>query len=155
MQAEARVFTVGTGHRSLDELLGLLDEHGVTQLVDVRSYPRSHLEHFCRERLDRELAARELAYLWLGGELGGLRREGYEAHMGTESFAHGLERLVAAAARRPTAFFCAEAEPERCHRRFIADALHAFGWRVTHILGPGRSRDHERLPRQAELPLAE
>ena len=153
MSDERRIWTVGTGHRSLEELIQLLEEHRVVHLVDVRSYPRSHLDHYCREQLDRELPQREMAYLWLGAELGGLRRQGYEEHTTTELFAAGLATLEATATRRPTAFFCAEVDPERCHRRFIADALLARGWRVTHILGPGRARDHVVVPRQASLPM--
>jgi len=32
---------------------------------------------------------------------------------------------------------CAEAEPSRCHRALLSDALLARGWRVLHIRGDG------------------
>ena len=40
----------------------------------------------------------------------------------------------------PTAIMCAEAVWWRCHRRLIADALVARGWRVEHLgIGEGRA----------------
>ena len=37
---------------------------------------------------------------------------------------------------------CAEADPRKCHRQILADALLARGAEVRHILGPGRSEAH-------------
>ena len=38
---------------------------------------------------------------------------------------------------------CAEAWWVRCHRRLIADALTARGWRVLHLASNGRLEEHE------------
>jgi uncharacterized protein (DUF488 family) len=38
---------------------------------------------------------------------------------------------------------CAEAWWVRCHRRLIADALIARGWRVLHLGANGRLEEHE------------
>jgi uncharacterized protein (DUF488 family) len=38
---------------------------------------------------------------------------------------------------------CAEAFWVRCHRRLIADALLARGWRVLHLGSNGRLKEHE------------
>jgi uncharacterized protein (DUF488 family) len=38
---------------------------------------------------------------------------------------------------------CAEAWWVRCHRRLIADALTARGWRVLHLASSGRLEEHE------------
>jgi uncharacterized protein (DUF488 family) len=38
---------------------------------------------------------------------------------------------------------CAEALPQQCHRRIIADVLAARGWTVKHLLTPKRIEDHK------------
>jgi uncharacterized protein (DUF488 family) len=37
---------------------------------------------------------------------------------------------------------CAEADPARCHRRLLSDALAVRGVRVEHIVGEGERRPH-------------
>lgn len=57
-----------------------------------------------------------------------------------------MERLQELARRRRTTIMCAEAHPSRCHRRLIADALLARGWRVVHLLPEGRPEEHALNP---------
>ncbi len=142
---------MGTGHRSLEELVSILADAGVERVADVRSYPKSHLGHFDRDPLAAGLEAAGIDFLWLGADLGGLRRGGYEAHMETDRFARGLAQLERAAGERSTAVLCAEVDPERCHRRLIAAALVGRGWEVVHLPGGGASR--RPGPRQPTLPF--
>lgn len=151
--AERTVWTIGTAHRKLEAFLALLREHRIELLADVRSAPRSHQPHFCRDQLEALLAAAGIGYAWLGAELGGYRRGGYEAYTATPAFAAGITRLEALARNRRTVVCCAELDPERCHRRHIADELVRRGWTVIHILRPGASREHRLEPRQRPLPL--
>ena len=66
--------------------------------------------------------------------------------METPEFGAALARLEQLASERPTTIMCAEAQWWRCHRRLIADALTARGWRVLH-LGLGREPiKHELTP---------
>ena len=155
------VLTVGHSTRSLDELVALLQEHGVEAVADVRTAPGSRrLPHFSRPALAALLPPRGLDYVHLP-ELGGFRRprpdspndgwqnrsfRGYADYMWTAEWLKGLERLVALAADRKVAAMCAEALPWRCHRSLIADALVARGMTVTHLLGPGEARSHELTP---------
>jgi uncharacterized protein (DUF488 family) len=69
--------------------------------------------------------------------------------MAEPQFAEGLGRLERLAARRVTAVMCAEADWRRCHRRLIADALVARGWRVLHLLADGRLQEHALSPHAA------
>jgi uncharacterized protein (DUF488 family) len=62
--------------------------------------------------------------------------------MESEEFAAGLARLEELAGARRTAFMCAEADWRRCHRRLIADALTARGWRVLHLAADARMEAH-------------
>lgn len=155
------LYTVGHSTRSTRELLELLRAHGVEQIVDVRTIPRSrHNPQFNGPALARSLRAARLRYRHLKA-LGGLRHarpdsvnlgwrnasfRGYADYMQTEEFAAGLTTLEQISRRRPTAIMCAEAVPWRCHRSLIADALTVAGWRVLHIQSRRTARPHRRTP---------
>src|SRR4030042_140911 len=76
------IYTLGTSNRSVVEVV-----------VDVRKSPTSRFEHFRRERLAKLLAEAGIDYIYMGQELGGYRREGYQAFMATPEFRSGIERL--------------------------------------------------------------
>jgi uncharacterized protein (DUF488 family) len=133
------IFTLGTSVRSPQEFLDLLQSHGVSQVVDVRSFPTSRFEHFRQDRLTGFLAHANLRYVYLGKELGGYRSGGYEAFTETDQFKRGVDQLEQLGSHSSTAIVCAERFPWRCHRRFIASDLEARGWQVRHIID--RSRD--------------
>jgi uncharacterized protein (DUF488 family) len=60
-----RLYTIGHSTRSLDELVALLEDYGITQLVDVRHFPMSRKNpQFNRDRLEKDLPARGIAYAW-------------------------------------------------------------------------------------------
>jgi len=129
-----RIYTAGTGTREIEEFIALLEGEGIEVAVDVRAFPTSRFPHFKREELSRHLEGRGIEYLYLGKELGGYRKGGYQAHMETEEFQRGIEELQKVAKERRTVFFCAETLPWRCHRRFIAQRLKEEGWEVIHLI---------------------
>lgn len=152
---DATIYTVGHSTRSSEELLTLLREVGIELLVDVRAFPSSRRHpQFNREALAGWLPAAGIAYRHLpalGGRRtpapdspnGGWREsafQGYADHMRSPEFRGALGELEAAGREAPTTFMCAEAVWWRCHRRLIADALVARGWRVEHLgIGDGRA----------------
>ena len=154
----AEILTVGHSTHALDGLVALLRRHRVEALADVRRTPRSRrVPHFDADRLRHELPAAGIAYVHLA-ELGGRRSSApgspnggwrvgafraYADHMATPEFAAGLRRLEALAGERLAAVMCAEALWWRCHRRLVADALVARGWRLRHIGPDGRLAEHE------------
>src|SRR5262249_55548266 len=129
------VYTLGHSTRTAEELIALLQRHGIGGVADVRRYPASRRHpQFAREALQESLPAAGVRYDWLPA-LGGRRpvrpdsphvawREagfrGYADHMETPEFAEGLSVLLALAAERPTAIMCAEAVPWRCHPQLLA-----------------------------------
>jgi uncharacterized protein (DUF488 family) len=149
------IFTIGHSTRPLDELIGLLRDHGVTRLADIRRFPGSRrYPHFSREALATSLPNVGIEYVHVV-ELGGRRDplpdspntawrngqfRGYADHMATTEFQNALDRLLASDA--PTAIMCAEAVPWRCHRNLVSDDLTRRGHEVIHILGPGASQRH-------------
>ncbi|MGH9344764.1 MAG: DUF488 family protein [Terriglobia bacterium] len=155
------VFTIGHSTREIAAFIKLLGSHGVKQLVDVRTIPRSRRNpQYNIESLPGSLSAAGIRYAHLPA-LGGLRHarrdspnmgwrnasfRGYADYMQQPEFQNGFERLIKLAAARPTAIMCAEAVPWRCHRFLIADALLVHGARVEHILSEKHTHAHSLIP---------
>jgi uncharacterized protein (DUF488 family) len=153
------VLTVGHSTRTIDELIELLQAHGVTRLVDVRTIPRSsHNPQFNRDALPKSLAPTAYTHT---PELGGLRRarkdspntgwrnlsfRGFADYMLTAEFEQALHKLIEMAGRDRIAILCAEAVPWRCHRSLIADALAARGIPVEEVIGASRTQPHKITP---------
>lgn len=156
-----RVLTVGHSTRSIEDFLALLKGHAVTQLVDVRTVPKSrHNPQFETEALAASLAAAGIRYAHAPG-LGGFRRaapdsanagwrnasfRGYADYMQTAEFAAELQGLIELAPQERLALMCAEAVPWRCHRSLIADALLAHGVPTCEITSPERLQPHRMTP---------
>src|SRR5579875_689560 len=154
-------FTLGHSTRTLQEFLELLQEHGITWLVDVRTVPRSRTNpQFNRDTLPASLRAARVEWQH-APDLGGLRRpspdspntgwrnasfRGYADHMATAEFQRAVDRLIELGRSENVALMCAEAVPWRCHRSLIADALLARGFEVTEIISRGKSRPHKMTP---------
>ncbi|MBI3894021.1 MAG: DUF488 domain-containing protein [Candidatus Wallbacteria bacterium] len=143
------VFTIGHSTRTFDELIGVLQQHGITMLVDVRSRPHNpFLPQFNRDRMKMGLLDRGVVYTYLGDRLG--RQPGGTpiAHrpsfdfMKIETsgaFQAGVEWLCTEARNSRLCLFCGEAEPGPCHRSFlIGQNLVKRGFRVLHILPDGK-----------------
>ena len=61
------IWTIGHSNHALDHFLGLLAEHGVEILVDVRSQPYSrYTPHFSRDALRADVTNAGLRYLFMG-----------------------------------------------------------------------------------------
>jgi uncharacterized protein (DUF488 family) len=145
MPAEKAIFTLGTSNRSVEELFQLLRANGIEMVVDVRSFPTSKVPHFKKEALSQSLAEAGFGYFYLGKELGGYRKGGYEAYMQTYDYLRGVDLLERMASRCRCAVLCAERLPWRCHRRFIGRSLVERGWKIVHIIEEGRVREMGEL----------
>ncbi|UCF59546.1 MAG: DUF488 domain-containing protein [Candidatus Bathyarchaeota archaeon] len=132
------LWTIGHSNRSIEKFVALLEEHKIEALVDIRSFPTSKIEHFKREEMECWLPEYGIEYVWLGKELGGYRRCGYEAHMKTGLFREGVEKLLEFARQRRVCIMCMEKNPKYCHRRFLTAYLERKGVEVMHILEGGQ-----------------
>lgn len=155
------VLTIGHSTRTLEEFIGLLQAHGATRVVDVRTVPRSrHNPQFNKTSLPGSLKKAGLSYVHLPG-LGGLRHakrdslnlswrnasfRGFADYMQTPEFEKGLDELIQLANQERIALMCAEAVPWRCHRSLIADALLVRGIRTEDIMSPTRRQVHALTP---------
>lgn len=157
----ATLFTIGHSTRSLEELIGALQEHSIKTLVDIRAFPMSRrLPHFSRESLKRALPNAGIQYVWMK-ELGGRRKKtlddspnlalrnesfrNYADYMLTEDFERGVSALLKLADQSPTAYMCAERLYFRCHRMLVSDWLVAHGHEVLHINDAGPPKKHELM----------
>lgn len=133
------IYTLGTSKRSGEDFIEILHSYGIKRVIDVRSFPKSKLSHFTRENLSALLDSEGIEYIWLGKELGGFRKGGYEAYTHTEDFSLGIDRLQALATQAPSTIICAERFPWKCHRRWISRELQRRNWYVIHILEKDRT----------------
>jgi uncharacterized protein (DUF488 family) len=145
-----QVLTIGHSNHPVEHFQGLLSEHGVEVLVDVRSWPHSrYVEWVDRSCLPDVAQTVKARYLFLGEELGG-RPEGPEFYDAeghvlygrvaeSELFRSGIERLKKGAEQYRVAIMCSEENPTSCHRRLlVAKVLLEQGFTITHIRGDGR-----------------
>jgi uncharacterized protein (DUF488 family) len=139
----------------------MLEAHGIQQLVDVRTIPKSRRNpQFGQDQLAASLEQHGIRYIHQPG-LGGLRHarkdsintgwknasfRGYADYMQTPAFAESLAKLIELGGAAPTVIMCAEAVPWRCHRSLIADALAARGIDVEHILTATSRKSHTYTP---------
>mgnify|MGYP002620848540 CR=1 FL=1 len=170
--AAGTLYTVGHSNRSLDEFLEVLHTVGIQQLIDVRSHPSSRrFPVFNRSPLRQALADEDMAYAWLGHELGGRRRErsdsphtalasdgfrGYADHMATPLFQQGMAQVTALARQAKVALMCAERDPAQCHRSLLADYLVLHHWEVIHLIDTTQRQGHQLNPlarAQGRLPV--
>jgi uncharacterized protein (DUF488 family) len=152
------LYTIGHSTRPIDEFIALLQENGVSRLVDVRRFPGSRQHpQYSMEALRDSLTEAGVAYRH-EPDLGGRRRvspdsintawrnsgfRGYADWMVSDAFLAALDRLMAEASESTTAVMCAESVPWRCHRNLLADALALRGLTVIHILATDQNQPHE------------
>jgi uncharacterized protein (DUF488 family) len=155
------VMTIGHSTHTIEEFIRLLQAHGATCVVDVRTVPRSrHNAQFNKTSLPRSLKKAGLGYVHTPG-LGGLRHakrdspnlgwrnasfRGYADYMQTPEFTQSLEELIRLANQDRIVLMCAEAVPWRCHRSLIADALLVRGIRTEDIMSATRRQSHTLTP---------
>lgn len=155
---ELCIHTIGHSTHPAETFRALLEAHGIRQLADIRTVPRSRRHpQFSKEALDEFLASAGILYRHFPS-LGGLRKprpdsintawrhpgfRGYADYMQTSEFRNAVDALEHFAADGPTAVMCAEAVWWRCHRRLLADTLLVRGVGVRHILSVAEPKPHE------------
>jgi uncharacterized protein (DUF488 family) len=162
------VFTIGHSTHPQGRFIGLLHQHGVTALCDVRSKPYSRMNpQFNREDLEKILVDDGIQYRFLGKELGARSDDPrcfdggkvqYDRLAETDLFKRGLRRVLRGLKEGfRIALMCAEKEPRECHRTIlVARHLAALGVPIAHILADGSLESHDaaltRLTRIVNLP---
>lgn len=151
------VWTIGHSTHTQEEFIEMLKSFSIETLVDVRSYPGSRkYPQFNKENLEKWIPEAGIKYVHIK-LLGGRRKvgpdskniawrhpafRGYADYMETEEFDEGMKELIDFASHSRTAYMCSEAVWWRCHRSMISDVLKVNGWKVIHIMAPGKESEH-------------
>ena len=149
------IFTVGHSNHSLERFLQLLAGAHITAVADVRSRPHSRWSpQFNKHALGAALGGNNVAYVFLGKELGGrpedpaLLKNGkpdYEAMSRIVLFRAGIERIIEGAKTHRIALLCAERDPIHCHRFLLVGRhLASRAIPVAHILAGGDVEDQDK-----------
>ena len=159
------IYTIGHSTREFDKFIEILNKYEITQLIDVRTVPKSrHVPQFNHDTLEQDLPRQNISYTHIE-KLGGLRNtnktsinqgwhnksfRGDADYMQTDEFQEGLEQLESLAREKTTTVMCAEAVPWRCHRSMIGDALLVRDWQVVDIFDE-RKTQNEKLTSFAQV----
>jgi uncharacterized protein (DUF488 family) len=139
------LYTIGHSNHSSDAFIHLLKINRVDAVADVRSSPYSrHNPQFNRETIVRALAGENIAYVFLGKELGPRSEDPSCYENGRVSylrlaekaiFREGLARIRKGVDIRRIALMCAEKDPVGCHRFIlVCRYLSREGIEIVHIL---------------------
>lgn len=150
------VYTIGHSNHEISFFIALLREHNITALGDVRSHPYSrYVPQYSRELLKAALAAADIAYVFLGKELGARSknpacykkgRVQYDQLAKEPIFLKGIERVIQGINQYRIALMCTEKDPIECHRALlVARKLYETGIPANHILADGSLEAHESL----------
>lgn len=149
------ITTIGYEGTTVERLVGTLKAAGVELVVDVRAVANSRRPGFAKTKLSENLAASGIGYLHLRGlgtpaagraaaradnhhELDRVYREHLTSGAAQTDLAV-LADIVRAGCR--VSLLCLEADPARCHRSMVADALAVrLPLRVEHLY-PNRDTD--------------
>ncbi|GAB4506436.1 MAG: hypothetical protein Kow00123_05740 [Anaerolineales bacterium] len=133
-----KVYTIGFTQKRAEEFFGLLREHGVRRVVDIRLNPGGQLAGFAKKE-DLPYFLRELAdgcqYVHMP-ELAPTKEilEDYRSDHDWPRYVARFERLMdergipdaldrAEFERLPSCLLCSEPLPDHCHRRLVAERL--------------------------------
>jgi uncharacterized protein (DUF488 family) len=143
------IYTIGHSHTAIERFVDLIRLHPIQVLIDTRSQPYSrYAPQFNRKSLQTSLQQAQIAYFYLGDELGGRPKDAqyylpdgkvdYERLAEAPSYRRGIARLKHEAEGRCVAIMCSEADYRKCHRYWlISRSLVHEGVEVQHILPSG------------------
>lgn len=129
--------TIGYEGATIREVLDTLEDAKIDTLVDVRAVAMSRRPGFAKSALSAHLNERGIEYLHfraLGTPADGraAARSGrtevmhriFREHLATDAAQAELSRLVdLVRAGKHVCILCFEADPAKCHRRLVAEAL--------------------------------
>ena len=151
------ICSIGHSNHPAAVFVAMLQSFGIRHLADIRSFPGSRrYPQYNRHSLMAALADAGIHYTHLPG-LGGRRNllhdvtnttrgqghfHSYALYMKTDEFSAALQELETLAGQCPTAYMCAEADWQHCHRSMVSECLSANDWKVLHIRSLGTAIQH-------------
>jgi uncharacterized protein (DUF488 family) len=159
------IYSIGHSDHDSETFISLLQSHGITTVVDVRTHPYSRwVPQANRETLAQVLEAAGITYTFMGEALGGRpsdpglyggsagERPDYERVAATPRFQEGIRRLLALTGSGTIAIMCSEGDHHHCHRSLlITPTLLERQVRVIHIRPDGETVEARPEPKQLSL----
>ncbi len=155
------LYTIGHSTHQLDYFLDLLNEYGVTCLIDVRSIPASSYNpQYNQGALKSFLKTKGIKYLHFADEFGArhtdpdlLDEEGkvdFQKVRKSWAFKNGVDRIWQGIEKGYIiSLMCSESEPLDCHRfSMISLALDKDGFDVRHIMKDKTIKTNAELEHQ-------
>jgi uncharacterized protein (DUF488 family) len=133
------IYTIGFTRKRADRFFGVLREHGIRRLLDVRLNnmsqlagfsKRDDLEFFLRELLDADYTHEPLLAP-TQEMLDNLKKKGGSWTDYERAFLHLMAQRAVERELKPASFevatvlLCSESTPEHCHRRLVVEYLDA------------------------------
>lgn len=157
---ETTLYSIGHGHKTIEEFFNELNSFKISYLIDVRTVPYSKWSpQFNKEVLKDELRNRgHIKYAWWGNPdpnndsyIGGRPLDDdcfdekghfdYKKMAEDIRFKNGLERLVRASKDGLcVALMCSESDPHKCHRSKLIGRELYFQYNINmhHIIGKSK-----------------
>lgn len=150
------LYTIGHSNHAIETFIGLLRQHDIAALCDVRSHPYSRFaSQYSRDALKATLADVGITYVFLGKELGARSnnpacyRAGkvqYDLLAKEPIFTEGIKRVMQGMNRYRITLMCSEKDPLDCHRALlVARSIFETGVPVSHIQADGRLETHQEM----------
>lgn len=143
------LFTIGHSNLPLDTFVGLLKQHNISTLIDVRAQPfSSYNPQFNQANLANHLELNFIKYKFLGDKLGGYPQykkpsTSHSLKAEPDKYQEGIAELIQIAERERTAIMCSEGDFRECHRyHLVSRTLVLQGIEVKHIQSDGSLCDN-------------
>jgi uncharacterized protein (DUF488 family) len=162
----SELYTIGHSNHATETFIELLSKHNITAVCDVRSQPYSKFNpQFNRENIQKDLKQSNIAYVFIGRELGPRSDDSacyidgqvqYHLLAATKLFQTGLDRLLTGMRSYRIAMMCGEKDPIMCHRMIlVCRHLRNEVDEIRHILEDGSvetlAGSEERLLRHLKI----
>ena len=152
------LFTIGHTNHTHEVFVGLLKQHGINYVLDVRSTPYSrYTDQFNKEIISQVLEDSGIIYRYMGKYFGARQEdrtlytsEGYldfEKTRESDQFKSGLHNVKKGLdAGNNIALMCTEKDPFDCHRTImVSRGFELEGIEVQHILEDGSLESQDEI----------
>lgn len=148
-----KIYSIGHGHKTIEEFIKELQSFSVQYLIDVRSSPFSKwATHFNQGSIEHILRNHNIRYVFMGDTIGGRPLDNsyydgegffdYKKMAENPDFLAGLSRLVDAQNKGCiVATMCTETEPSQCHRSKLIgrELFFRHDINMQHIIAPNKT----------------
>lgn len=141
------LYTIGHSTHAIEHFIGLLKQHEITAVCDVRSQPYSRYNpQYNRETIASAIKKCGMEYVFLGAQLGARSdnpacyKNGkiqFDLLSQEALFQQGLTRLKKGMGKYRIALMCAEKDPLVCHRTILVARQLRREFTIRHILADG------------------